>query len=156
MFVKLSREVSLRRIRKALSQLEDGDLADHPSAYRLITDGKSVFLVEEDGATDLLHQPGQRTLLTVEDAFAPFENRQGRRVADFRHPRPQLEVHEQRLQGWPTAIGTRVPYDSLAQLAIGGMTPAEVVRSYPSVTEQAVRDAEEFYWEVARVGGRPL
>jgi uncharacterized protein (DUF433 family) len=153
-FVKLRKEVPLQRVRKAMNRLRDWDLAEHPSAYRLVTDGDSVFLVEDEGAVDLVRKPGQRMLLSLEDAFAPFENRQGRQVVDFRHPRPQLEVREQRLGGWPTVADTRIPYDTVAKLVVGGIAPADVARFYPAVSAQAAMDAEDFYQEVIQVGRR--
>lgn len=153
-FVKLRSEVPLQRVRKAMNRLKEWDLAEHPSAYRLLTDGDSIFLVEEDRAVDLVRKPGQRMLLTLEDAFAPFENLQGRHVVDFRRPRPQLEVREQRLGGWPTVADTRVPYDTVAKLVMGGVDPAAVTRFYPAVSAQAARDAADFHQEVAQVRGR--
>lgn len=152
--VRIRSEVPLQRVRKALNRLKEWDLTEHPSAYRLLTDGDSVFLVEEDRAVDLVRKPGQRVLLSLEDAFAPFDNLQGRHVVDFRRPRPLLEVREQRLDGWPTVERTRVPFDTVAKLVTGGVEPADVVRFYPAVTVQAALDAVDFHREVTQIRGR--
>lgn len=152
-FVKLRSEVPLQRVRKALNRLKEWDLAEHPSAYQLLTDGGSIFLVEEGRAVDLVRKPGQRVLLSLEDAFLPFDNLQGRHIVDFRRPRPRLEVREQRLGGWPTIADTRVPYDTVAKLVVGGIDPVDVPRFYPTVSEQAARDAVDFQHEVAQIRG---
>lgn len=147
-FVRLRSEVSLQRIRKALTGLRDLDLTEHPSRYELHTDGESVFLVVDEQAVDLVLRPGQRVLLSLSDVFATFQTRQGREVADFRHPRPLLSVRETRVGGWPTIAHTRVGYDSVAKLVLGGVEPADVKRFYSSVTADAARDAYDFYEEV--------
>jgi uncharacterized protein (DUF433 family) len=151
MFVRLRSEVSLQRIRKAVSTMREWDLTQHPSRYTLLTDGDTVFLQEHDRAIDLVRRPGQEVLLSVEDAFAPFTNLQGRGVVDFRHPRPHVEVEQQRLGGWPTVAGTRVAYDTVAKLVEGGIPPGDVERFYPSVTRAAAADAADFHAEVTQL-----
>lgn len=153
-FVRLRSETSLQKIRKALTGLRDLDLTEHPSRYQLHTDGDSVFLVEGEQAVDLVQRPGQRVLLSLSDVFAAFQTRQGRQVTDFRHPRPLLSVREARVGGWPTIARTRVGYDSVAKLVLGGVEPAEVKRFYSSVTAEAARDAVDFYQEVHRTRRR--
>lgn len=146
MFVKMRKQISLQRIRKAVTQLEAFDLTDHPSKYRLHTDGKSVYFHEEGRSVDLVRKPGQRLLLNLEDVFAPFETLQGSEVVDFRRPRPHLEVREARLGGWPTIENTRVAFDSVAKLLVGDeIAPEDVRRFYPSVTPEGARDAKELY-----------
>lgn len=153
-FVRIRSKVPLQRIRKGVSTMREWDLTEHPSTYHLLTDGDSVFLEEGGRAVDLVRKPGQQVLLSLEDAFAPFENLQGRNVVDFRHPRPHLEVKEHRLGGWPTVAETRVPYDTIAKLVTGGIAPADVARFYPSVDATAAADAADFHQEVVQVRGR--
>lgn len=153
-FVRLRADVPLQRIRKALRGLEALDLTDHPSRYQLHSDGDGVFLVEVDEedvprTTDLVRMPGQGVLLTLEDAFAPFTNLQRRPVVDFRRPRANLRVREQRIGGWPTIKGTRVPYDTVANLVEGGVSPEDVARFYPSVSVDDALDAVSFSDEVS-------
>lgn len=147
-FVMLRSQVPLQRIRKALRSLEALDLTEHPSRYQLHTDGASVYLIEADETTDLVGAPGQRVLLTLEDAFAPFINLQRREVVDFRRPRALIRVREQRIGGWPTIEGTRVPYDSVADLVEGGVRPEDVERFYPSVSVDGALDAVSLHHEV--------
>ncbi len=155
LFVKLRSEVPLQRIRKAMNQLREWDLTEHPSTYTLLTDKDSIFLDEGDHrAVDLVRHPGQRMLMTLEDAFAPFTNLQGRDVVDFRKPRPQLEVRELRLGGWPTVAETRVAYDTIAKLVTGGVAAEDVARFYPGVTAKAALDATDFHQEVVQIRGR--
>ncbi|GHF17459.1 DUF433 domain-containing protein [Streptomyces griseoluteus] len=153
-FVYLRSKLPLQRIRKAMDQLRKWDLTEHPAAYKLVTEGDSVFLVQEERAIDLVRRPGQEVIYSLANVFAPFENMQGRSVADFRRPRPHLEVKENRLGGWPTIQGTRVPYDAVAKLVAGGVTPAEVHRFYPTVEVSGAADAADFHQEVVQIGGR--
>ncbi|MEW2567619.1 DUF433 domain-containing protein [Streptomyces sp. NPDC047070] len=153
-FVYLRSQLPLQRIRKAMDQLRKWDLTEHPAAYVLMTDGDSVFLAQEERAVDLVRRPGQEMISSLANVFAPFNNMQGRAVTDFRNPRPHLEVKENRLGGWPTVQGTRVPYDTVAKLVAGGVQPTEVHRFYPTVAMQAATDAADFHREVVQIGGR--
>lgn len=153
-FVRLRTEVSLQKVRKALTNLRGFDLTDHPSQYLLVTDGESVFLVQDDGAMDLVKRPGQQTLLTLEDIFRPFKNWQGKEVVDFQRPRRHLEVREQRLGGWPTIEHTRVAYDSVARLIEGGVLPEDVGHFYSSVDAAGANDAYSFHGEVRSIRSR--
>ncbi|GHK02590.1 hypothetical protein SY2F82_43870 [Streptomyces sp. Y2F8-2] len=153
-FVYLRSKLPLQRIRKAMDQLRKWDLTEHPAAYKLVTEGDSVFLIQEERAIDLVRRPGQEVIYSLANVFAPFENMQGRSVADFRRPRPHLEVKENRLGGWPTIQGTRVPYDAVAKLVAGGVAPAEVHRFYPTVEVSGAADAADFHQEVVQIGGR--
>ncbi|MFC9555537.1 DUF433 domain-containing protein [Rhodococcus sp. NPDC056960] len=152
--VKLRAEVPLQRIRRAFQSLQKMDLTDHPSRYTLVTDGSSVFLVEGNEATDLVVAPGQRVIASLDDVFKPFTNWKGEGVVDFLHPRPRLEVRETRMGGWPTIRGTRVPYDTVANLVRGGDIPADAVGEYfPTVAPVDVGDAVSFDEQVSQVAG---
>lgn len=153
-FVKLRAKAPLQQIRKALDSLKDMNLTEHPSTYHLQADGNSIVLVDQDGAVDLVARPGQTTLATLEDIYAPFETRDGRQVVDFRHPRPLLEIMEGRMWGLPTIRNTRVVYDSVASLVGPGVTPEQVPLHYPSVPVAAVYDAMDFDAEVQSVRRR--
>lgn len=151
--VKLRRETSLQAVRAAFKQLADMELTDHPSRYRLVSQGSSIVLIDDDGrGIDLVAQPGHETIATLEDILQPFTTKSGRDVADFRHPRPHLEVREGRIGGWPTIAATRIPYDQVASLVAGGdITPEQVPLFYPTVRPEAVADAVDFEAEVRSV-----
>lgn len=145
-FVRLRRELPLQRIRTALGTLQDYDLTEHPSSYQLVTDSKTIFLVDGGSeVVDLVKRRGQTVLLSMADVFAPFTNLQGQDVVDFRNPRQHIEVRERRMGGWPTIAGTRVRYDTVALLLDDGSIDAEDAHYYyPSVTPQAALDAADF------------
>ncbi|MGO4859617.1 DUF433 domain-containing protein [Arthrobacter sp. 2MCAF14] len=146
-FVRLRKELSLQRIRTALNTLEDYDLTEHPSSYQLVTDSKTVFLVDGEGpeVVDLVKRRGQTLLLSMADVFAPFTNLQGQDVVDFRYPRTNIEVRERRMGGWPTIAGTRLRYDTVALLlGDGSVDPEDAHYYYPAVTTQAALDAADF------------
>lgn len=154
-FINLRRNHSLQAIRKAMSNLRGLNLTDHPSTYQLVSDGTSVFLLEdeddEDQATDLLRRNGQLVISSLEDIFKGFEHPGGKgMVVDFLAPRPNLEVNEGRLGGYPTIRGTRVAYDSVASLlADGSVSPEDVGDFYPGVSATAALDAANFDAQVA-------
>lgn len=152
-FVHLRRDVSLQKIRRAMKALREYDLTDHPSSYKLIADRGSVLLVQDDGdVTDLVQRKGQKLLGTLENVLAPFVNMQGETVVDFRKPRPNLEVREKRMGGWPTISGTRIPYNSIALLLQdGSVEPEEVQDFYPNVSPAAALDAADFDGAVRRL-----
>lgn len=144
--VHLRREHSLQRIRRALANANELDFSEHPSRYRFSTDGDTITLTDDEGATvDLVKNPGQQHIPTLADVFAEFTNKRGQVVADFRHPRRRLEVRAARMGGWPTIKGTRIPYDTIAQLVEGGdVSVNDVQHYYPDVTPAAARDALDF------------
>ncbi|MEJ6013778.1 DUF433 domain-containing protein [Corynebacterium sp. H127] len=151
-FVKLRTDHSLQAIRKAMSNLRELNLTEHPASYTLVSDGDSVFLVEDEGAeaTDLLKHNGQKIISNLDDIFRGFQhpNRVGE-VVNFLSPRPKLEVNEHRLGGFPTIRGTRVAFDSVANLVADGSVPIESIGDfYPDVTAEDARDALSFMEQV--------
>lgn len=151
-FVKLRKHHSLQAIRKALSNLRDLSLTDHPSSYTLVSDGSSVFLVEDEGeeATDLLKQKHQKIISNLDDIFRGFThpNRKGK-VVDLRAPRPLLQVNERRMGGFPTIRNTRIPYDIIGNLIYDGdVSPSQVSDYYPGVTAEDALDALDFLKQV--------
>lgn len=144
-FVRLRKDLSLQKIRFAMATLQDYDLTDHPSNYQLVTDSKTVFLVEGERAMDLVKKKGQEVIASMADVFAPFTNYQGDEVVDFRQPRQHIEVREKRMGGWPTIAGTRVPYNTIALLLSDGTVPPEDAEFYyPNVSALAAMDATDF------------
>ncbi len=149
-YVKIRQELSLQKIRMALRNMSMMAFTDHPSAYRMATDGKTIFIESEDGrAVDVVGHPGARTLFTFTQLFDAFEKRDGTQVVNFLRPRPNVIVNPRRIGGWPTAGNTRVAYDTVASLmATGEVTAREVRHFYPTVTAAAARDAYDFALEV--------
>lgn len=149
-FVYLRNETSLQKVRKALNSLREDGRDEHPAGFDLRTDRETIALRGDDDALiDLVKSPGTAILESFGDAFRPFVTNSGREVADFEHPRPNLEVMEGRLGGWPTATGTRVPFDDVALLqADGDVTSESVAVFYPSVTPEAAADALALYRDV--------
>lgn len=144
--VKLRSVKSLQKIRKAFNNMPSLDLTEHPSEYSLIDTGASILVVKSDGeGIDVLANPGQAQLANLEEIMSAFRTEDGKDVIDLRYPRARLEVREQRLGGWPTIQGTRVPFDVVANLIMDGSVAAsEVALFYPSVTEEAALDALDF------------
>lgn len=150
MFVKLRVGVSLQKVRKALNNLRNMDLTEHPSQYALGTDGASVYLFQtDDPPLDLVKHPGHQLLITLDDAFHPFKNFQGREVVNFRNPRERLEIREQRMSGWPTIAGTRLPFDEIANQVGPNLRNFDLIQPfYPGLTRRGAADALSFEEEV--------
>ena len=145
-FVRLREDgVSLQKIRRAVAELPEFDYFEHPAAYRFATDGRTVFVEDEDGlALDLVKRKGARTLLTFQEIFAPFDV-DGRRVVDFRRPSAHVEVAPSRLAGWPTIENSRIAYDTIALLVEGDVPPERVSHFYPSVSAAQAADARDLH-----------
>ncbi len=142
--VYLRREVSLQRIRKAIENLRGLGEYEHLSRYRLVSDGDTVVLVEDDGVTDLVRDPGQGVLVVMSDVLEPFAAREGVVVPHLFHPRRHLEMDPDTRGGEPMIAGTRVPYSLVAGLVKDGIPPEKVAEYYPAVSTEAARDAADF------------
>ncbi|WP_051951276.1 DUF433 domain-containing protein [Actinacidiphila yeochonensis] len=144
-FAQLRRTVSLQKIRKALTTLKGFGEVEHLSSYRLVAEGDSVVLVDDDDhGTDLVRRPGQRVIATLGDILAEFAPRPGVVVPHLLHPKQHVSVDPATQGGQPVIAGTRVPFDVVADLLLSGVPAEEVEEYYPGVTAQAARDAASF------------
>ena len=149
-FAKLRQKASLQQIRKALGSLQAMEMFEHPSAYQLVRVDKSIVLYRaDDDAVDLVRHPGQTLVASFEDVLAEFENRAGQKVVDLRRPGAYLQIEPDRLGGWPTIEGTRVPFDEIASLiGDGSVSPERVEYYYPGVSAAAAESALAFARDV--------
>lgn len=146
-FAKLRHDVSLQKIRKAMGTLHKlDDMFEHPSEYRLVSQKNTIVLYREDERSiDLVKNPGQLLIANFEDVLSEFVDRYGNVVVDLRRPAKHIAIEPERLGGWPTIEGTRVPYDTIADLMRGGsMAPGDVTYFYPSVSAEAAASAGDF------------
>lgn len=154
--MRLRTESSLQKVRKAFSRLPEFDLTKHPAEYRFGTDGRTIWVLDEEGrGIDLVRNPGQYEVFSLADVFEPFVTKSGREVVNFLRPKPHLAVDGERMGGWPTIRGTRVGYDTVSRLvADDGLTPDAVHDYYPTVPVGAVLDAVGFDNLVRSAGRR--
>ncbi|GII65302.1 hypothetical protein Skr01_53870 [Sphaerisporangium krabiense] len=142
--VKLRQDASLQRIRRALDTLRDGlREREHLSAYRLAADGGSIYLVEPEQATDLVHRTANIVIHEMVDVLRPFY-RDGRHIPDLLQPREHVTVDPAVRGGVPVIEGTRIPYDEVAALLRDGVPAERISDYYPGVTASAARDAADF------------
>lgn len=143
--VRLRHDVSLQKIRRAFGNLPRLDYTEHPSRYDLVQVGDTIAIRDsESEVIDLVRAPGQQ-IANLGEVLKAFRTEDGADVVDFLSPRPNLTVREQRLGGWPTIAGTRIPYDVIASLmADGSVAPRDIRKLYPSVSAAAARDALRF------------
>lgn len=121
--VSLRREQSLQSIRKALAELRFGlGFVEHLSAYKLVADASTIYLVEPEHATDLVKRGGQIVIDQFIDVLRPFYV-QGRQIPDLMKPREHLEVDPE---------------------IRDGVAPERIQRFYPQVSPEAARDALDF------------
>ena len=148
---KLRATVSLQRVRKAFGNLAEFDLTEHLSEYRFAVHGKTIVVWTDDGFMDLVQEPGQYELYSLDTIYRPFVNMRGDQVVDFERPRPHLEVNARKLGGWPTIEGSRVPFDTVADAMTGdtAIRAEDLRRFYPGVTPVAAHDALDFAVDVA-------
>lgn len=153
MFGQLREELSLQKIRKAVTWLQDNHPDTHLSAHSLKAEpgGRSIVWISEDGEyVDVVERPGQRGITVVmEDVFGSFVSRQGRRVPDLRHPAAGLAVDPGVRGAYPVIEGTRIPYDVVEGLRADGVPTLEIIQLYPGVASEAIAGAEQFAGLVA-------
>ncbi|WP_308249784.1 DUF433 domain-containing protein [Sphaerisporangium fuscum] len=142
--VRLRNDASLQKIRRALDTLRDDlDECEHLSAYRLVADGSTIYLVEHERATDLVHQKAHLVIHDMVDVLRPFY-RDGRHIPDLLQPREHVTLDPGVRGGVPVIEGTRIPYDDVAALLRDGVPADRISEYYPNVTASAARDAADF------------
>ncbi|MEI6621175.1 MAG: DUF433 domain-containing protein [Actinomycetes bacterium] len=147
----LREESSLQKVRRALSTLKSLGADSHLSEYKLVSTGNTIALLDHEDAVDLVARPGQHLIAEMVDVLAPFTNIRGDEVPDFQRPRKNLVVDSETLSGFPVILGTRVPYDVVAELVDDGVPPEEIKKYYPTVSVTAARDAQDYANYVRRV-----
>jgi uncharacterized protein (DUF433 family) len=142
--VKLRKESSLQKIRKALNTLRV-DLAEveHLSEYRLVSDGSTIYLAGPDHAVDLVKKKANLVITEFLDVLAPFY-KDGRHIPALLQPREHLKVDPAVRGGEPVIAGTRIPFSDVATLIRDGVAPQRIGEFFPGVSPQAAEDAEDF------------
>lgn len=152
--VFLRAQTSGQRLHRAFVTMDLLALTEHPSRYRLGTDGDTIVVIDPDSQkpVDLVRNPGNAVHATFADVFHSFEDFRGRPVVDFYRPSEHLQVNLRTLGGWPTVQNTRVPFDLVAQLVDNeSVFPEDVTELYPNVSAAAAQDAVEFSAKVAAI-----
>jgi uncharacterized protein (DUF433 family)/DNA-binding transcriptional MerR regulator len=154
-FAYLRGDRSLQSIRRALRTLKDIGETQHLASYRLVTQGRrSIALVKDREAVDLVEQPGQTlTVVKLGDVLRSFPMGDIE-VPDLDHPRRTITVDPAIRGGHPVVAGTRVPFEVVAGLVADGVPPEDVAQFYPSVDAAAARDAVDFAEYVERFARR--
>jgi uncharacterized protein (DUF433 family) len=150
-FAYLRAEVSLQKIRRAVTNLRDLGNRDHLAAYRLVGGENTVVWVDGSEFVDLVQRPGQQVMAQMSDVLRPFTNRLDHQVLDLFEPLEQVRVDPDVLAGHPVVRGTRIPVEVVAGLVADGLDPSQVREYYPGVSASAARDAVEFTQYLADV-----
>lgn len=154
-FAYLRGERSLQAIRRALRTMADMGETEHLSSYRLVSQGRrSIALVKDDGAVDLVERPGQAlTVVKLGDVLQSFPVGDIE-VPNLARPRQNISVDPAVRGGHPVVTGTRVPFELVAGLVQDGVPPEDVAQFYPSVGAEAARDAADFADYIERTARR--
>lgn len=145
--VFLRAKTSAQKLSMAWGKLDVVAVADHPAAFTFGTDGKVIFVQTPRGdVVDLTDKTGHTVAeYTFEELFQEFENFKGNLVVKLERPGRSLVVHPRTLGGFPVIEGTRVPFDTIAQLVDDEDIFAEDIPAmFPRVSVEAARDAVEF------------
>lgn len=142
--VYLRKDSSLQRVRQALGNLRNLGELGHLSQYTLVSDHGSIVLVKNDEAIDLVKNPGQCVMAEMSDVLGPIVNRNDVPIPPLLRPNDHVEVHPEIRFGHPVVIGTRVPYENVAELVADGVPLNSVKDYYPSVDAAAAADAWKF------------
>jgi uncharacterized protein (DUF433 family) len=156
-FARLREDFSLQSLRRAVNNLRELGEIDHLSAYKLVAEGTSIVLYEDDGrGTDLLKRPGQRVIATLADIMEPFAPRPGVLVPHLLRPYENVSLDPETQGGQPVITGTRVPSSDVAALLRDGVPAEKIADYFPLVSAAAARDAERFalYVDSYAAGGR--
>jgi uncharacterized protein (DUF433 family) len=148
-FGALRSEVSLQMIRKAVDNLRLFENVEHLSNYRLIAGGRTIVWMDEDQSVDLVREPGQRLLIHMRDVLAQFESRNHQVVVPLLRPRPGVTIDPKIIAGYPAIEGTRIPYDTVVELAADGLDARRIQYFYPAVTSAGVNGAMSFHQYVS-------
>ncbi len=62
----------------------------------------------------------------------------------------RIEINPQILGGKPVIKGTRIPVYLIVELLAAGMSPKEIVKEYPGLTEEDVKAAAEYAAKVLK------
>lgn len=137
---------SAQKVKKAVHNLRQLNHNKHLAEYKLGSDGSLIVLKDEDGTVaDLNGYSGQGRIFSFGEVWGPFKNFKEAEVPDLRHPRPNLEVNEAKLGGWPTINDTRIGFDVIARFIDNdSITPEDIQYYYPSVSAEAALDALSF------------
>jgi uncharacterized protein (DUF433 family) len=128
----------------AIGNLRDLGEQEHLSKYTLVSDHGSIILVENDAAIDLVKKPGQQVMAIMSDVLGPYLNKNDIEIPALFHPRKHIVVNPEVRAGHPVIVGTRVPYEHVAELIDDGVPAAEIGEYYPAVEAPAARDAWDF------------
>lgn len=136
----LRTEVSLQKIRKAVTNLKSLDDFEHLSNYRLVAEKDTIVWVG-DQPIDILKRPGQHVLVTMRDVLGEFIGWTCATVVPLARPKLGVSIRPGVLRGYPVAENTRVPYDTVASLAADGFDADAIRGLYPSVDAASVAGA---------------
>lgn len=148
MFTRLRERVSLQKIRRAVSYLEQHLPGEHLSEQQLaaVPGGRSIVWISNEGDYfDVVERPGQSGIKVIMDEiFREFRTERGQDVPDLSRPAAGLTIDPEVRGGIPVAEGTRVTYNTLAGLTRDGLSVAQVRDLYPWVSSESVAGAAEF------------
>lgn len=140
----LQLDVSHRRLRTVIPAIRE-KLADSASDWRLYVVAGEVFFEQEPAICAAKGTDGRSAddVITIDSASLVKEvKRQVERLGERTPDQIGRVTHDRYvMNGDPIIAGTRIPIVTIVDFARQGLTPAEIVASYPRLTEEDVAAA---------------
>lgn len=141
---------SMPAVRKALSSLRELDLelwTEQSGPQVAVDRGGQVVLNPKELPETVTHQTMADT--DVLGLTYPFPTGEGVHGPDLHKPRPHLRIVPGKLAGSPHVERTRMETRALAALARREMTGEKIIRLYPFVSPEALREAIDLERQLA-------
>jgi uncharacterized protein (DUF433 family)/DNA-binding transcriptional MerR regulator len=134
---------SMRKIRQALTSVEAFGERLRQQSLRVWVDRRGgIVLGIDEGVFVPVGRGLLQSLMGEEvDLLDAFVSSAGVRAPNLVTPRPTIRIIPGKLSGEPHVVDTRIPTNVVAAMTSRGFDSLEIVRLYPSLTEENVREA---------------
>lgn len=141
---------SMPKVRRALAQLSD-------LALDLFEEGRPAVAITLEGevvinspAVPLQSVNGQYLEGKLVDLVGPFEGLEGTKGPDLLWPRPTIQILPRKISGAPHVAGTRLPTESIYELAGRGFSIEQIAKIYPFVSRDSLQDSIDLEQQLER------
>lgn len=143
---------TMTEVRQALSSIQTlGERLGSPRLGVGVDRRGRVFIHSDDTMWRPLGKEGAATVLgEVLEPLSEFRDFEGLVGPDLRRPRPHLRIVPGKLGGEPHAVGTRITSQAVASLVSDGLGLAQVIKLFPDLSEQTVKECVELEEQLDR------
>jgi uncharacterized protein (DUF433 family) len=143
---------TMTEVRQALASIQTlGESLGSPTLGVGVDRQGRVFLRSDDATWRPVGEEGAAAVLgEVLEPLSEFRDFEGLVGPDLRQPRPHLRIVPGKVGGEPHAAGTRITSQSVASLVGDGLGLAQVVKLFPDLSEQTVKECVELEEQLDR------